>query len=82
MIDPGAYANIQQRSWVFRTVGDGHDAALWRALVHELQVAGYGGALRIEDEDPHLSADEAVAKAAAFLQEFVGDDRAPGASPE
>jgi len=28
VLDPSAYANIQQRSWRFRTVGDGHDVTV------------------------------------------------------
>jgi sugar phosphate isomerase/epimerase len=81
VLDPSAYANIQQRPWRFRTVGDGHDVTVWRAMVHELQAAGYDGVLSIEDEDLNLNADEALVKAAAFLQQIVGANGVPGAPP-
>ena len=48
-------------------------------MAHELQAAGYDGVLSIEDEDLHPSADEALVKAVAFLQQIVGANGVPGA---
>ena len=61
-LDPG------ERAWIFRTVGEGHDAGWWRGLVGALRNAGYDGALSIEHEDPLLPPDEGLARAVATLR--------------
>lgn len=60
------------RSWIFRTVGEGHPVEFWRRLVAALGAAGYDGALSIEHEDPLLSRDEGLRRAAATLREALG----------
>jgi sugar phosphate isomerase/epimerase len=61
-LDPG------ERAWIFRTVGEGHDAGWWRGLVGALRDAGYDGALSIEHEDPLLPPDEGLRRAVMTLR--------------
>jgi sugar phosphate isomerase/epimerase len=57
-----------ERSWIFRSVGEGHPVAFWRDLVAALRATGYEGALSIEHEDPLLSRDEGLAAAVETLR--------------
>ena len=61
-----------ERSWSFRSVGEGHPAPFWRDLARALQAAGYDGALSIEHEDPLLSREDGLAVAVATLREALG----------
>ena len=63
-----------QRSWQFRTVGYGHDAQFWKALVSALQEVGYDGALSIEAEDTLLSKREGLTRAAQLLHDAVSTE--------
>lgn len=56
-----------ERSWLFRTVGYGHDAQFWKALVSQLRLVGYDGALSIEAEDSLMSTREGLTRAARLL---------------
>ncbi len=71
VLDTKSYAKLRDRSWYFRTVGYAHGQEFWRALVSELRLAGYDGALSIEHEDALMSTDEGFAKAAAFLNQTI-----------
>lgn len=71
VLDTKAYTDEVRRSWIFRTVGYGHGLTFWRALVSELRMAGYDGAISIEHEDSLMSVDEGVRKAVSFLKEAV-----------
>ena len=53
VLDTKPYTDEKDRSWIFRTVGYGHGQEFWRALISELRLAGYDGALSIEHEDSH-----------------------------
>lgn len=68
VLDNGNYANIPQRSWVFRTVGYGSNAAVWKDMMSTLQMIGYDGSISIEHEDGLMSAKEGLEKAIAFLK--------------
>jgi sugar phosphate isomerase/epimerase len=57
-----------ERTWIFRSVGDGHPVSFWRSLVEALQDAGYDGALSIEHEDPLLPREDGLARAVATLR--------------
>jgi sugar phosphate isomerase/epimerase len=57
-----------ERTWIFRTVGEGHDADWWRSLAGALREAGYDGALSIEHEDPLLPQDEGLVRAVETLR--------------
>ncbi|MBA2519344.1 MAG: sugar phosphate isomerase/epimerase [Chloroflexia bacterium] len=71
VLDTKQYTDEQHRSWIFRTVGYGHDQEFWRALISELRLAGYDGAISIEHEDSLMSVNEGFTKAVQFLQEAI-----------
>jgi sugar phosphate isomerase/epimerase len=71
VLDTKPYTDVAARSWVFRTVGYGHDSLFWKDLISELRLAGYDRVLSIEHEDSHASKAEGLRKAVAFLNECV-----------
>jgi sugar phosphate isomerase/epimerase len=71
VIDTAATGGLGDRAWVFRTVGYGHDAQFWKALVSELHLAGYRGMLSIEAEDSMMSRREGLARAAHLLRDTL-----------
>jgi sugar phosphate isomerase/epimerase len=71
VLDTTPYTQVIDRSWVFRTVGYGHGAELWRALVSELRLAGYDHVISIEHEDSLMSVPEGLSKAVRLLQDAV-----------
>jgi sugar phosphate isomerase/epimerase len=60
-----------ERSWIFRSVGEGHPLSFWRDFVGALREAGYDGALSIEHEDPLLPREDGLAVAVATLKEAL-----------
>jgi sugar phosphate isomerase/epimerase len=64
-----------ERTWIFRSVGDGHPVEFWRDLAVALQDARYDGSLSIEHEDPLRSRADGLARAVATLRDALG--RAP-----
>ncbi|CAA9534222.1 MAG: Inosose isomerase [uncultured Thermomicrobiales bacterium] len=78
VLDTKSYTDEKHRSWIFRTVGYGHGAEFWRALISELRLAGYDGSLSIEHEDSLLSINEGFTKAVDFLKQSVLTEQ-PGA---
>ncbi|HEY7032259.1 MAG TPA: sugar phosphate isomerase/epimerase [Thermomicrobiales bacterium] len=79
VLDTKRYTDEVHRSWIFRTVGYGHGAEFWRALISELRLAGYDGALSIEHEDSLMSTNEGFNRAVKFLKESVITEK-PGAA--
>ena len=77
VLDAKRYTHEQQRSWLFRTVGYGHDASVWRDLISALRLAGYDDVISIEHEDSLMSPTEGLEKAVAFLKSLVISER-PG----
>lgn len=71
VLDTKAYTDERNRGWIFRTCGYGHGAEWWKEFVSTLRMFGYDSVLSIEHEDSLLSAEEGLAKAAAFLNELV-----------
>lgn len=71
VLDTKHYGDERERSWIFRTLGYGHDASVWRNIISALRVEGYDGVLSIEHEDSLMSAREGLEKAVAFLQDLV-----------
>jgi sugar phosphate isomerase/epimerase len=71
VLDLQPYANVAARSWVFRSVGDGHDVLFWKRFVSALRVAGYDHVLSIEHEDSLASTGEGIARAIATLKAAV-----------
>ena len=55
MLDTKRFTCEQERSWLFRTVGYGHDALVWKDIVSNLRLAGYDDVLSIEHEDSLMS---------------------------
>ena len=56
------------RSWVFCSVGDGHDVSFWKRFIGALREAGYDHVVSIEHEDPVVSIDEGLARAVQVLR--------------
>jgi len=71
VLDTVPFRDLQDRSWMFRTVGYGHGELEWRRIVSALRLAGYDGVLSIEHEDALLSVDEGFEKGVAFLRSIV-----------
>jgi sugar phosphate isomerase/epimerase len=71
VLDGKKYTEELRRSWIFRTVGYGHDAGEWKAIVSALRLAGYDHVLSIEHEDSLMSGPEGLRKAIAFLKDVV-----------
>jgi sugar phosphate isomerase/epimerase len=61
----------EERTWIFRSVGDGHPVGFWRDLAAALLDAGYDGVLSIEHEDPLRSREDGLARAVATLREAL-----------
>jgi sugar phosphate isomerase/epimerase len=76
VLDTKPYTREADRSWIFRTVGWGNDAATWKAMVSALRLAGYDRVLSIEHEDSLMSGTEGLRKAVAFLRDVVIADPA------
>lgn len=71
VLDSKNYTRELERSWIFRTVGYGHDALVWKDIVSNLRLAGYDHVLSIEHEDSVMSGAEGLRKAVAFLKSVV-----------
>jgi len=71
VLDAKKYTRERERSWIFRTVGYGNDAGVWKGMVSALRVAGYDHVLSIEHEDSLMSSAEGLRKAVAFLEDIV-----------
>ena len=70
-LDTKSYSDVMARSWVFRSVGYGHDEAWWKDFVTNLRMVGYDYVLSIEHEDGMLSTAEGLAKALDVLQRSI-----------
>lgn len=71
VLDLENYADVAKRSWVFRSVGDGHDLLFWKRFVSALRVVGYDHVLSIEHEDSLASTDEGLTRAIGTLRQAV-----------
>jgi sugar phosphate isomerase/epimerase len=71
VLDTQHYGNDTTRSWVFRTVGYGHDYKVWKDIISELRMVGYDHVISIEHEDALMSPNEGLKKAIAFLKEVM-----------
>ena len=71
VLDTTRYTEELDRSWLFRSIGYGHDEAHWKDVVSTLRMAGYEGALSIEHEDSLTSSREGLQKAVDVLQRAV-----------
>jgi DNA-(apurinic or apyrimidinic site) lyase len=71
VLDTTDYTEEADRSWLFRSIGYGHDEAHWKDVVSTLRMAGYEGALSIEHEDSLTSSREGLEKAVDVLGRAV-----------
>lgn len=76
VLDTKSYTDEINRSWIFRTIGYGHDAAVWKAMISNLRLVGYDGALSIEHEDSLMSNTEGFKKAVWFLKQCIIEEGA------
>ena len=67
VLDTTSYTEEADRSWLFRSIGYGHDESHWKDIVSTLRMVGYEGALSIEHEDSLTSATEGLEKAIDVL---------------
>ena len=71
VLDTKKYTDERNRSWIFRTVGYGHDAGWWTEFISTLRMYGYDYVLSIEHEDTLMSPEEGLTKGANFLNEIM-----------
>jgi sugar phosphate isomerase/epimerase len=61
-------AELEGASDTFRAVGYGHGASTWKAIIQAYMDIGYEGILSIENEDPILTGEVGVERAAYVLK--------------
>lgn len=71
VLDTKHYTDEIHRSWIFRTVGYGHDFSVWKDIVSNLKLVGYDDVLSIEHEDSLMSPTEGLEKAVKFLKDVL-----------
>jgi sugar phosphate isomerase/epimerase len=71
VLDTKHYGDEINRSWIFRSVGYGHDAQVWKDIVSNLRMVGYDDVLSIEHEDSLMSPNEGLKKAIEFLKDVM-----------
>ena len=71
VIDTKTYRWMAERSWLFRSVGWGHDELEWKRIVSALRLAGYDYVMSIEHEDALASVDEGLRAAVDLLSRVV-----------
>jgi len=71
VIDTKTYRQMAERSWLFRSVGWGHDELEWKRIVSALRLAGYDYVMSIEHEDALASVDEGLRAAVDCLSRVI-----------
>jgi sugar phosphate isomerase/epimerase len=71
IIDAKSYAQMSDRSWLFRSVGWGHDLLAWKEIVSALRLAGYDYVMSLEHEDALASIDEGFTTAIDTLKRAI-----------
>lgn len=71
VLDLKPYGDELHRSWIFRSVGYGRDAAYWKDLISNLRMVGYDYAISIEHEDSLMSQNEGLQKAVTLLKDVL-----------
>ena len=77
VLDCKHYGDEIHRSWIFRTVGYGHDESFWRDFVSNLRLVGYDRVLSIEHEDSLMTIDEGLSKAVEVLNRVMIKEEKP-----
>ena len=67
VLDTKSYRRLDERSWLFRSVGWGHDELAWKGIASALRLAGYDHVMSIEHEDALASVDEGLRSAVHLL---------------
>lgn len=78
VLDTKEYGDELHRSWIFRTVGYGHDLKTWKDIISNLRLVGYDWVVSIEHEDSLMSVNEGFERAVDFLKQVVFQE-SPGA---
>ncbi|MFA5645885.1 MAG: sugar phosphate isomerase/epimerase [Candidatus Ratteibacteria bacterium] len=76
-LDTKSYLDEPNRSWIFRTVGYGHNKGFWKEFVSTLRIIGYDHVLSIEHEDSLMSIQEGLKKAISFLRDVIISEPKP-----
>jgi len=71
VLDYSDYGDALGRSWIFRTIGYGHDFSVWKDIISTLRAIGYDGAVSIEHEDALMSIEEGLERAIKFLKDVI-----------
>lgn len=71
VLDNKPYGDEIHRSWIFRSIGYGNDAAYWKDIISNLRMVGYDYAISIEHEDSLMSQDEGLSKAVSLLKDVL-----------
>jgi sugar phosphate isomerase/epimerase len=71
VIDTKSYRRMPERSWLFRSVGWGHDELEWKRIVSALRLSGYDYVMSIEHEDALASVDEGLRAAVDMLSRVI-----------
>jgi sugar phosphate isomerase/epimerase len=71
VIDTKTYRRMPERSWLFRSVGWGHDELEWKRIVTALRLVNYDYVMSIEHEDALASVDEGLKAAVDMLSRVV-----------
>jgi sugar phosphate isomerase/epimerase len=71
VIDTKTYRRMAERSWLFRSVGFGHNEFEWKRIVSALRLAGYDYVMSIEHEDALASIDEGLKAAIDVLSRAI-----------
>ena len=71
VLDTKSYRRMPERSWLFRTVGWGHDELAWKQMASALRLAGYDYVMSIEHEDALASVGEGLQSAVDLLHRVL-----------
>ena len=71
VLDAKSYRRLTERSWLFRSVGWGHDELEWKRIVSALRLVGYDYVISIEHEDALASVEEGLRTAVETLSRVV-----------
>lgn len=77
-IDPKPLNDRANRAWLYRTVGHGHDALMWKEIMSMLVLVGYDGVVSLEQDDSFMTATEGFEKSIAFLRSIVIFEKSKG----
>jgi sugar phosphate isomerase/epimerase len=71
VLDTKTYRRMAEHSWLFRSVGFGHDEFEWKRIVSALRLSGYDYVMSIEHEDALASIDEGLKAAVDVLSRAI-----------